>query len=49
MVLCLGAPKGSTGSRSGLKVSQRTGQWLNVSSDRLGEAGKGTCDLVYKT
>ena len=32
-------PKGSTGSGSGFKASQKTGQWLKVSSDRLGEAG----------
>ena len=37
MVLCPGTPEGSTGSCSGLKASQKTGQWLEVSSDRLGE------------
>ena len=44
MVLCLGTPKGSTGSGSGYKASQKTGQRLKVSSDRLGEAGNRTCD-----
>ena len=44
VVLCLGTPEGSTGSGSGFKVSQKTGQWLKVSSDRLGEAGNRTCD-----
>ena len=44
MVLCTGTPKGSTGSGSGFKASQKTGQWLKVSSDRLGEAGNRTCD-----
>ena len=42
--LCLGAPKGSTGSVSGFKASQKTGPKLKVSSDRLGEAGNGFCD-----
>ena len=44
MVLCPGTPKGSTGSGSGFKASQKTGQRLKVSSDRLGEAGNRTCD-----
>ena len=39
MVLCLGAPEGSTGSGSDFKASQKTGQLLKVSSNRLGEAG----------
>ena len=39
VVLCPGTPEGSTGSSSGFKASQRTGQRLKVSSDRLGEAG----------
>ena len=43
VVLCPGAPEGSTGSRSGFKASQKTGPQLKVSSDRLGEAGNGTC------
>ena len=38
MVLCPGTPEGSTGSGSGFKASQKTGQRLKVSSDRLGEA-----------
>ena len=44
VVLCPGTPEGSTGSGSGFKVSQKTGQRLKVSSDRLGEAGKRTCN-----
>ena len=42
VVLCPGTPKGSTGSGSGFKASQKNGQWLKVSSDRLGEAGNRT-------
>ena len=44
VVLCPGAPEGSTGSGSGFKVSQKTGQRLKVSSYKLGEAGNRTCD-----
>ena len=44
VVLCPGTPEGSTGSVSGFKASQKTGQRLKVSSDRLGEAGNRTCD-----
>ena len=44
VVLCPGTPEGSTGIGSGFKVSQKTGQRLKVSSDRLGEAGNRTCD-----
>ena len=44
MVLCPGAPEGSTGSGSGFKVSQKTGPQLKVSSNRLGEDGNRTCD-----
>ena len=44
MVLCPGTSEGSTGSGSGFKASQKTGQRLKVSSDRLGEAGNRTCD-----
>ena len=44
VVLCPGTPEGSTGSGSGLEASQKTGQRLKVSSDRLGEAGNRTCD-----
>ena len=44
VVQCPGTPEGSTGSGSGFKVSQKTGQQLKVSSDRLGEAGNRTCD-----
>ena len=36
VVLCPGTPEGSTGSGSGFKASQKTGQRLKVSSDRLG-------------
>ena len=39
VVLCPGTPEGSTGSCSGFKTSQKTGQRLKVSSDRLKEAG----------
>ena len=35
-VLCPGTPEGSTGSGSGFNASQKTGQQLKVSSDRLG-------------
>ena len=31
VVLCPGAPKGSTGSGSDFKASQKTGSWLKVS------------------
>ena len=44
VVLCPGTPEGSTGSASGFKASQKTGQRLKVSSDRLGEARNRTCD-----
>ena len=44
VVLCPGTPEGSTGSCSGFKASQKTGQQIKVSSDRLGEAGNRTCD-----
>ena len=45
VVLCPGTPEGSTGSCSGFKASQKTGQQqLKVSTDRLGEAGNRTCD-----
>ena len=37
--LCPGAPKGSTGSGSGLNASQKTLPPLKVSSNRPGEAG----------
>ena len=40
VVLCSGTPEGSTGSGSGFKASQKTGQRLKVSSDTLGEVGK---------
>ena len=43
VVLCPGTPKGSTSSGSGFKASQKTGQRLKVSSDRLGEAKNRTC------
>ena len=44
VVLCPGTPEGSTGSGSGFKASQKTGQMLKVSYDRLEEAGNRTCD-----
>ena len=44
VVLCPGTREGSTGSGSGFKASQKTGQRQKVSSDRLGEAGNRTCD-----
>ena len=44
VVLCPGTPEGSTGSGSGFKASQKTGQRFKVSSDRRGEAGNRTCD-----
>ena len=47
VVLCPGTPEGSTGSGSGFQASQRTGQRLKVSSDRLGEAGNRTCDSWF--
>ena len=33
VILCPGTPEGLTGSGSGFKASQKTGQWLKVSSD----------------
>ena len=47
VVLCPGAPEGSTGSGSGFKASQKKGQWLKVSSNRLGEAENLTCDSWF--
>ena len=44
VVLCPGTPEGSTGSGSGFKASQKTGQRLKVSFDRLGKAGNRTFD-----
>ena len=44
VVLCPGTPEGPTGSGSGFKASQKTGQRLKVSSDRLREAVNRTCD-----
>ena len=44
VVLFPGTPEGSTGSGSGFKASQKTGQRRKVSSDRLGKAGNRTCD-----
>ena len=42
--LCPGTPEGSTGSGSGFKASQKMGQRLKVSSNRLGEAGNQIFD-----
>ena len=39
VVLCPGAPEGSTGNGDGFRTSQKTGPRLKVSSDRLGEPG----------
>ena len=47
VVLCPGTPECSTGSGSGFKASQKTGQRLKVSSDRLREAGTRACDPKY--
>ena len=44
VILCPGTPDSSTGSGSGFKASQKTGQRLKVSSDSLEEAGNRTCD-----
>ena len=44
VVQCPGTSEGSTGSGSGFKASQKTGQRLKVSSDRRGEARNRTCD-----
>ena len=46
VVLCSGTPEGSTSSGSGFKASQKAGQRLKVSSDRLGEAGNRTKWLI---
>ena len=43
-VLCPGTNEGSTSIGSGFKASQKMGQRLKVSSDRLKEAGNRTCD-----
>ena len=42
MVVCPGAPEGSTGSVSGFKVSQKTGPRFKISFDRLSEVGNQT-------
>ena len=48
VVLCPGTLEGSAGSGSGFKASQKTGQRLKVSSNRLGEAGNRTyAHLVF--
>ena len=47
VVLCPGTPEGSTGSGSGFKASQKTGQQLKVSSDRLGETGIRSILLMF--
>ena len=38
------APECSIGSGSGFKASQKTGPWVKISSDRLGEAGSRAYD-----
>ena len=47
VVLCSGTPEGSTGSGSGFKASQKKGQRLKVSFDRLGEAQGGGGTLIF--
>ena len=47
VVLCPGAPEGSTSSGSSFKVSQKTGPQLKVSFDSLGEAGNQTYDPLF--
>ena len=47
VVLCPGTPKGSTGSGSSFKASQKTGQLLKISSYRLEVAGNRTCDPLF--
>ena len=42
VVLCPGTPEGSTSSGSGFKASQKTGQRLKVSSDKLIETTSST-------
>ena len=44
VLFCPGTHEGSTGSGSGFKASQTTGQRLKVSSDILGEGGNRPCD-----
>ena len=41
-------PKGSTGSGSGFKASQKMGPQCNVSAERLGEAGNGTSIIILQ-
>ena len=48
VALCPGTLEGSTGSGSGFKASQKTGQRLKVSSDRLVEAGNRPCVNISK-
>ena len=43
VVLCPGTLEGSSGSGSGFKASQKTGQRLKVSSDRLGNSLNSVC------
>ena len=47
VVLCPGAPEGSTGSGFDFKASQKKGPQLKVSSDILAEAGNRTCDPLF--
>ena len=57
VVLCPGTPEGSTSSGSGFKASQKTGQRLKVSSDRLGKSlrcadcwlGPNTLQHIFET
>ena len=45
VVLCPGTPEGSTGSGCGFKASQKTGQRLKVSSDRIEPGTPGLQDI----
>ena len=48
VVLCQGAPEGSTSLGSGFKASQKTGPLHKVSFDRLREPGIELRPLGYK-
>ena len=48
MGLCFYVQEHPTGSGFGVKVSQKTGPWFKVSSDRLVEAGNQTCDPWFE-
>ena len=48
VVLYPGTPEGSTGSGSGFKASQKTGQRLKVSSNRQNSYGLCLIIIVFK-